>query len=342
MNKNYTKILFLALTILLLSSFLPVSHATSFTENIRERINQRREDRKEQKEIKKEEFKTSQIEEKSIMHDGLKRKYLIHLPPHYNGNNKLPVVFAFHGGGGDMSMQSDDNKYGLISKANKEGFIAVFPNGYSKFPGGKLATWNAGSCCGEARDKQIDDVGFIKKVVQDITSNYASDRNRFFATGMSNGGMFSYRLACEMSDVFKAIAPVAGTDGVANCKPKNPISILHIHAKNDTHVLFNGGAGEDAFKDKTKVTDFTSVPTTISKWASLNSCTGIPQKILQKTGAYCEVYSSCSQGTKVQLCVTESGGHSWPGASSVRRGKEEASQAISANDVMWDFFSKVN
>ena len=338
-NSNAKLLLLPFLVFIILGASLSISHAASFAENIREKINQRKEEKKEQD---KKEIKNISMEEKSVMHDGLDRKYLVYLPHQYQENRKLPVIFAFHGGAGSMKFQSDDSKYGIISKANKEGFIAVFPNGYSRFPGGKFATWNAGNCCGDAKEKQIDDVGFVRKIVQDITNNYSSDRNRFFATGMSNGGMFSYKLACEMSDVFKAVAPVAGTDGVANCKPKNPVSILHIHAKNDTHVLFDGGAGPNSLKNITEIPNYTSVPNTILKWANLNSCTGTPQKILQKAGAYCEVYSNCSQGSKVQLCVTETGGHSWPGALTVREGKESSSQAISANDMMWDFFSKVN
>ncbi|MDN8872721.1 prolyl oligopeptidase family serine peptidase, partial [Staphylococcus aureus] len=85
---------------------------------------------------------------------------------------------------------------------------------------------------------------------------------RVYATGMSNGGMMAYRLACEASDIFKAIAAVAGTDNTLSCTPAKPISILHIHAKDDDHVLFAGGAGKEAFRDLSQVTEFMSVPKT--------------------------------------------------------------------------------
>ena len=134
------------------------------------------------------------------------------------------------------------------------------------------------------------------------------DPNRVYATGMSNGGMMSYRLACEMSDVFKVIASVAGTDNTRSCTPRNPVSILHIHARNDTHVLFTGGAGEKAV-EKTKITDFTSVADTVSKWVRLNGCATTPLRVLEKPGAYCEVYSKCPGDAQVQLCVTETGAH---------------------------------
>jgi len=268
------------------------------------------------------------------------RKVLVHLPRGHDAHRPAPLVLAFHGGGGYAEYMADDEKYGLQKKADEAGFVVAFPNGYSKLPGGKFATWNAGGCCGDARDRGSDDVGFARAVVKAIQARYAIDAERVFATGMSNGGMLSHRLACEAADVFRAVASVAGTDATAGCTPSRPISVLHIHAKDDDHVLFNGGAGAGAFRDESKVMAFTSVPETVSRWVQRDRCTAPPQRTLDKPGAYCETYAGCGGGTRVQLCVTDSGGHSWPGAASVRRGKEPASQALDANDVIWRFFEQ--
>jgi polyhydroxybutyrate depolymerase len=268
------------------------------------------------------------------------RKVLVHLPTGYDAAKPAPLVLAFHGGGGHAEYMADDEKYGLQKKADEAGFVVAFPNGYSKLPGGKFATWNAGGCCGDARDKASDDVGFARATVKAIQARYAIDASRVFATGMSNGGMLSHRLACEAADVFRAVAAVAGTDATVNCTPSKPISVLHIHAKDDTHVLFNGGAGADAFRDESKVMAFIAVPETISRWVQRNRCTAPPQRTLDKPGATCETYSGCAGGVSVQLCVTDTGGHSWPGADSVRRGKPAASQALDANDAIWRFFEQ--
>jgi polyhydroxybutyrate depolymerase len=236
---------------------------------------------------------------------------------------------------------ADDARYGWVSKADREGFAVAFPNGYSKLPGGRFATWNAGQCCGDARDKNIDDVGFIRALVADVRSRLPIDPARIFATGMSNGGMLSHRLACDAADLFRAIASVAGTDATTTCTPSRAVSVLHIHAKDDTHVLYNGGAGPDAFRDPSKVFSFVSVPDTLARWAMRNHCSPNPVRTMERPGAYCEAYSGCAAGTQLQLCVTESGGHSWPGTERVRRGKEPASQAIDATDVIWGFFVEV-
>lgn len=338
------KSVFTCVLIIVFTSIQSVN-AQGLREKIRERIKERI--------VKKQEEKPAPKTDKdgetqitgpgdyalSFTHNGILRMYQLHVPAKYNAKTSVPLLVAFHGGGGDMSYQANDKYYKQISKSDELGFVVAFPNGYSKFNSGKFATWNAGKCCGDARDKNIDDVGFIKELVKRVSSQLSIDKNKIFATGMSNGGMMSYRLACELSDTFKGIAAVAGTDNTTHCTPKNPISILHIHAKNDDHVLFNGGSG-NGVKDKTQVTDFNSVPNTVAKWVKLNGCQEVPKRILEKEGAYCDLYQSCKNNTQVQLCVTATGGHSWPGGEKVR-GSEATSKAISANDISWEFFNQL-
>lgn len=275
----------------------------------------------------------------TLQHGGLTRAYRVHVPASYHRDTPAALLVALHGGGGNMDYQADDSKYGLIGKSEREGFVVVFPNGYSKLASGKFATWNAGRCCGAARDADVDDVGFIREVTARVRSQLNIDPQRIYATGMSNGGLMTYRLACEMSDVFVAIAPVAGTDNTVSCTPARAVSVLHIHAKNDTHVLFDGGAGPDSVA-RHLVTDFTSVSGSVAKWVKLNGCAGaLPRRLLEKAGAYCEVHEPCRDGVRVQLCVTETGGHSWPGGVKARA-VELPSKAISANEVMWEFFNR--
>ncbi len=274
----------------------------------------------------------------SLEHDGLTRTYKVHVPFSYKSKILTPLILAFHGGGGNSEMMADDKYYNLISKSNREGFIIVFPNGASRLKSGKLATWNAGDCCGYARDNNIDDVGFVKKIIEDMQFKLNIDAKRIYAVGFSNGGMFSYRLACELADQFTAIASVAGTENCNHGIPKGPIAIIHIHAQDDTHVLFNGGAGKDAFRDLSKVTDFTSVPETISRWVNRNNCKKTSKRVMEKPGVYCDLYSGCDSNVSVMLCVTASGGHSWPGGRKPREEAANPSNVISAVDEIWEFF----
>jgi polyhydroxybutyrate depolymerase len=278
----------------------------------------------------------------SIQFDGLTRIYRVHVPGSYNPAAPTPMLMAFHGGGGNMEIQANDRYYGLISKSEQYGFVAVFPNGYSNFKSGILATWNAGKCCGDARDKNIDDVGFVRQIIGNLKKQLNIDGNKIFATGMSNGALMNHRLACEMGDTFKAIAPVAGTDNTVQCNPSRSVSVMEIHAKDDDHVLFNGGHGQGFISEEriAKVTDFVSVPETISRWVKRDRCNPTPKRVLDTPGAYCDLYAPCADSARVELCVTATGGHSWPGYVKPR-GNGTPSTAINADDVMWEFFKSL-
>jgi polyhydroxybutyrate depolymerase len=272
----------------------------------------------------------------AIEHGGLARQLMVHVPKSYDGSKPVPLLLSFHGGGAHMAWQASDERYGQISASEKEGFVVVFPNGYSRLPGGKLATFNAGGCCGPAKANDVDDVGFARAIVGHVSRQLNIDGQRVFATGFSNGAMLTHRLACEASDLFRAIAPVAGTDNTSGCKPRQPVAVLIIHARNDDHNRYDGGAGEKSV-DRRNMAASTSVPETLNRWLSRNACSRTPQRVLERAGASCDRYGGCQGGVSVAICITERGTHSWPGAQQ-SRSTEPPSQAISANDVMWDFF----
>jgi polyhydroxybutyrate depolymerase len=244
---------------------------------------------------------------------------------------------ALHGGGGSAAYQADDASYGLVSKSEQAGFVVVFPNGITERGNGMFATWNAGRCCARARDQDVDDVGFLRAVIADVMSRIGIDPRRVFAIGMSNGAMMAYRLACEAADVIRGIMAVAGTDNTRACTPSRSVAVLHVHARDDDRVLFEGGAGKN-FRRKDVVTDFTSVPDTIDRWVRFDHAALSARRVLTVPGAWCDRHDAGPGGAPVQLCVTDTGGHSWPGGSKSRAGAAP-SQAIRANDVMWDFFS---
>jgi polyhydroxybutyrate depolymerase len=268
---------------------------------------------------------------------GRDRMALVHVPRTYDSSKPAPLVMALHGGGGGAIFQADDAKYGLITKSEQAGFIAIFPNGVSETRNGMLATWNAGTCCARARDEKVDDVGFLRALVADVQKRANIAPQRVYAIGMSNGAMMSYRLACDASDVFRGIMAVSGTDNTLACTPRQPVPILHIHAHDDPLVLFDGGMG-DRLRFGDVATEFISVPATIDKWVKLDHADEKSRRVLAVPGAYCDLHPAQPGGAPVELCVTETGGHSWPGGQKARA-EEAPSTAIRANDLMWEFFN---
>jgi polyhydroxybutyrate depolymerase len=262
----------------------------------------------------------------AIQHGGLTRTYVLHVPRSYNIASPVSLLVLLHG---EADLAANEPVYGLKAKSDREGFIAVFPRG-----SGKPASWNAGDCCGQAREPGVDDVGFIRQVVTNIFRQMSIDRGRIFVAGIADGGAMAYRLACEVPALWKAVAVVAAKDGTRDCQPATPVSVLHIHAKDDAQVPFAGVARPDT-ADPPAASGAMSVTGTAAKWAQLDGCAAQPQHILDKDGAYCEAWSYCRGKAEVQLCVTDSGGHSWPGSKNAR-----ASQALSATNLMWEFFSR--
>ncbi|OGJ86518.1 MAG: hypothetical protein A2268_15700 [Candidatus Raymondbacteria bacterium RifOxyA12_full_50_37] len=134
----------------------------------------------------------------SIQQDTLERIYKVHVPSSYDSTMPMPLVLAFHGGGGDA--EGSIKFFKLNGKADTSDFIVAYPQGTGKTVLGKLyGSWNAGRCCPPATENNIDDVAFIDTLIDQMEDDFNIDPQRIFALGMSNGALMAYRLACELS-----------------------------------------------------------------------------------------------------------------------------------------------
>lgn len=257
-----------------------------------------------------------------ISHDGLNRSYLLHIPDSYKDSEPIPLVFALHGGVG--SAKNIEEQSSLAEFSDEKGFILCSPNGYKR-------AWNAGWCCGKSAAEDVDDVGFIAKILSEIQEEYNIDPNRIYATGMSNGAMMSYRLACEMPDVFAAIAPVAGGMVAEVCDPSEPINIIHFHSYADENIPYDGGLGDG-------ISSHYNLPLDSIReyWSRKNGC---QEYIRYKHSGYEEFqHNLCSDSVAIRYYITEDGGHSWPGGTAPTKKADAPSQTLNANDMMWAFF----
>lgn len=267
----------------------------------------------------------------SLLADGLQRSYLLHLPPGYDGQQDLPLVIAMHGGFG--SAANLQNQSGLSLTADEYNFIVVYPEG-SREGVISIRTWNAGWCCGHSSATGVDDVGFIDTLLDVLIADYAVDTNRIYATGMSNGGFMSYRLACELSDRIAAIAPVAASLSLRECTPRRPVPIIHFHSVLDSSVPYEGGIGDG-------VSDHYNAPldSVLNAWAGKNGCQSGKLTIQDDADFSNYQWTDCDCSADIEWYLTKDGGHSWPGGNQTVIG-DPTSEVINANELMWEFLSQ--
>lgn len=258
----------------------------------------------------------------TLEHDGAPRTYRV-VVPETGACAPTPLVFDLHGLTSNPVQQAWIS--GLDERARTAGFVAVHPQG-----SGEVASWNAGTCCGAAAMNDVDDVGFLDAIRERLGAALAIDPRRVYATGLSNGGYLSHRLACERAEVYAAIAPVAGVLGVPRCDAARPVPVLQFHGTSDQLVPYLGGGLGGGL----------SAPATMQWWAARNACGATPVVGRQQGDVVCERWEGCAGGADVELCTVTGGGHSWPGGPDlILPALGPTTQDIDASEVIWEFFA---
>jgi polyhydroxybutyrate depolymerase len=223
----------------------------------------------------------------------------------------------------------------MPAKSDAAGFIVVMPNGYQN-------SWNGGTCCGGAVTDGLDDIALMRAIFKEVSGHLNVDTSRVYATGLSNGAYMSYRLACEASDIFVAVAPGAGAIGMADigggttstsdfkaCTPTAKVSVLDLHGTDDPLIPYS-----------------TQKPS-LERLAMRNECKLTTHPATQPTSGgdtQCVSYD-CPAGVDMTGCTVTGGGHVWFGSPNCGTGVDAACSIVGANstmlvntDAVWDFF----
>lgn len=260
----------------------------------------------------------------SLQIGGRTRSYFVHTPPGYDGKKSLPLVLVLHGGG--QSPESAEWMSGMSAKADTEHFLVAYPKGTGRLS--RMPTWNSGNCCGYALENKVDDVAFLSALIDKLKQEYSVDSKRVYVTGISNGGMMSYRLACEAADKIAAIAPVEGAQNI-ECSPARPVSVIVFHGTADHLVAYDGGTTK--FQIGPARSD-NSVASAVSFWAHEDACTDPPQ-VEETSEVHTDIYAGCKDGTEVELYAIQGGHHNWPSG-------RMSGNHVPATDLMWAFFAE--
>jgi polyhydroxybutyrate depolymerase len=240
----------------------------------------------------------------TIAFGGVDRVYRLYIPA--GVPPAAPLLVMLHGGFGSAAQA--ERAYGWNQLADSAKFVVAYPDGMGR-------AWNSGGgCCGGPSRDGVDDVGFITAAVRDIAGNVGIDPARIYATGISNGGMMAYKLACNTA-VFAAIGPDSATQLDA-CPAPSPTSVLHIHGTADRLIRYDGQPGVGF-----ATIDGPPVPDVNAFWRTVDQCAPPATTV---DGSVTTSVADCPGGRSVELVTVAGGGHDWPPF---------------ATKMLWDFFA---
>jgi polyhydroxybutyrate depolymerase len=283
------------------------------------------------------------VQERSFNYDDSLRTYILYVPESYEGGADWPLVINLHGylGSAEQQMTYSD----MNAVADMEHFLVAYPNGLTMTstlsdlpPNGQ--GWNSspeGDRLYFSADN-VDDAGFLVEIINHIDRDYKVSSDRVYAVGFSSGGSMSYRLACEQSEVFAAIASVAGpARATLPCEPARVIPILHIHGTTDPNFEYDG-PGDSFTKSREE---------TIGFWADQNSCNEgqsvreYPNiNLADSSTAELQQLNNC-KAEVAQIKVT-GGGHHWPGSNNLYFPPffGNLNLDINGSNEIWNFFNR--
>jgi polyhydroxybutyrate depolymerase len=249
---------------------------------------------------------------------GAQRTFILHVPLGYRPGVLTPVVFNLHGYDSTASKQKNLTRMDVT--ADREGFIVVYPQALQVPP-----MWT-GFMPGPAG---YADIRFFEDMLAFLEHEMSIDPARIYATGISNGAVMANHLACELPDVFAAIAPVAGNHiGYDTCKVELPVSVAVFHGTKDRTAPYNGGGS-----------GVPPVHTWVEAWAERDGCDPDPDVSHPNSNIMEETWTNCDENAQVTLYTIEGGRHEWPG-SAFGPGPYPDGMApdIYATDAIWEFF----
>lgn len=245
-------------------------------------------------------------QERTLAVGGLERQYLVYVPTSLDRSKQSPLVIYLHGS--SQTMRAAERTTDLNVQAEQQRFVVIYPQGLGSALTSVQATWNFG-CCNAVFDQKVDDLGFVRQIIQKTTADLPIDPDRIYIAGLSAGAIMAYRIACEAPQLFAAVGAISGGLAISSCLPPADLSILEIHGTKDEQTPY-GGCAPTTTRCGNPILTLPAVEPTMARFRELLGCpapTIVRDRQVTRTTA-----SPCRGGTEVTLITAEGGLHMGP------------------------------
>lgn len=279
--------------------------------------------------------------EVQLLHDQHFRRVNFYVPKRLK-RRKRSIVFCLHAEEESPESMVRITRRGFNDMADQQGFIVGYPEALNEY-------WNDGreDSISLSHYDEVDDVGFIDKLITYSIDSFRVDPEQIFVAGLSNGGLMTYKLACELSPRIKGIAAVSATlalDQIVTCSADTTVSVMMINGTRDPVMPYAGG---EMVLDDISQGSVLSTDATVSYWLEDNKCKDkfskrdVPNSnTFDETRSERFIYNNCENDAKVVLILVTNGGHTWPGGRQYegQRNIGKTSRDFDAAAEIWKFF----
>jgi polyhydroxybutyrate depolymerase len=266
------------------------------------------------------------------------RTYLLHVPPgpprRFGIVRKYPLIILLHGSGADgQAIREESN---MDSLADSGRFVVAYPNASTSILGRLRSDWNAGECCGSPAKHDVDDIGFLRELIRDLSVRLPVDSSRIYVAGFSDGGRMTYRVGCELADEVAAIGVVSGSLQDATCHPHRAVSLIAFHGTDDSEVPYADSLDSVAWPST--IPAAREAPPSLRFWANRDGCRGFT---VRRVSAHVVrgLFQAC-QGADVVLYTIEGGSHGWTDDSQRRSVSPEPMHELATSEIMVQFLMR--
>ena len=242
------------------------------------------------------------------------------------------MLLALHGNSPDATGQIMREWTTFDQQADAWGFAIGYPDGIG-------GCWADGRGVTTAEETGVDDVAFLRAIIDWSAERYGTLPDRAVVAGISNGAFMAHRMGVEASDQVAVIAAVAGglPASLLDRTPGHAVSAMLIHGTADTISPLDGGYSRHRGPNGELRGRTLSLAETAEFWRSTDRCPPGPGEQHRTGFSSRDTAAGGVGGTQVVAWTVFGGGHTWPGSAPAPEWAELTTQEFDAAEEICRF-----